>query len=112
MGGDIKIVKKEGPGTLLRFYLLFGQPVDNESETPRLSVPAELENTKVRILVLTRRTYLALPFLDSRLDYMFFWIASRLQFPIARISLDQYGNNQCVFCVAGTTCNERRRGKR
>lgn len=49
MGGDIKIVKKEGPGTLLRFYLLFGQPVDSEPDTPRLSVPAELENAKVRI---------------------------------------------------------------
>lgn len=47
MGGDIKIVKKEGPGTLLRFYLLFGQPVDCEPDTPRLSVPAELEDAKV-----------------------------------------------------------------
>ncbi|XP_073390003.1 histidine kinase 1 isoform X3 [Physcomitrium patens] len=47
MGGDIKIVKKEGPGTLLRFYLLFNQPVDSEPETPRPAVPAGLKNTKV-----------------------------------------------------------------
>lgn len=50
MGGDIKIVKKEGPGTLVRFFLLFGQPTDSEPETPRLSVPAELSNAKVRAL--------------------------------------------------------------
>ncbi|KAG0573831.1 hypothetical protein KC19_VG213200 [Ceratodon purpureus] len=47
MGGDIKIVKKEGPGTLLRFYLLFGQPHDSEPDAPRLSLPAELDNAKV-----------------------------------------------------------------
>jgi hypothetical protein len=41
MGGDIKIVKKEGPGTLLRFYLMFGQPHDSEPDTPRISLPAE-----------------------------------------------------------------------
>ncbi|KAG0594307.1 hypothetical protein M758_UG065200 [Ceratodon purpureus] len=47
MGGDIKIVKKEGPGTLLRFYLMFGQPHDSEPDTPRMSLPAELDNAKV-----------------------------------------------------------------
>lgn len=47
MGGDIKIVKKEGPGTLLRLYLVVGQPVDSEPEMPRMSVPFELENAKV-----------------------------------------------------------------
>ena len=52
MGGDIKIVKKEGPGTLLRFYLVFGQPGETELETPRVSLPAELENAKVRIIIL------------------------------------------------------------
>lgn len=51
MGGDIKIVKKDGPGTLVRFFLLFGQPTDSEPETPRLSVPAELANAKVRNLI-------------------------------------------------------------
>lgn len=51
MGGDIKIVKKEGPGTLLRFYLLFNQPVDSEPETPRPAVPAGLKNTKVGLSI-------------------------------------------------------------
>lgn len=51
MGGDIKIVKKEGHGTLLRFYLLFGQPHDSElPDTPRVSLLAELDNANVRIL--------------------------------------------------------------
>lgn len=56
MGGDIKIVKKEGPGTLLRLYLMFGQPVDSEPDTPRLSLPPELEDAKVSLAVLHDQT--------------------------------------------------------
>lgn len=47
MAGDIKVVKKHGPGTLLRFYLVFGTPSEAEPDMPRLSLPAELENAKV-----------------------------------------------------------------
>lgn len=28
MGGEIKVVKKDGPGTLMRLYLLLKAPVD------------------------------------------------------------------------------------
>lgn len=28
MGGEIKVVKKDGPGTLMRLYLLLSAPVD------------------------------------------------------------------------------------
>lgn len=28
MGGEIKVVKKEGPGTLMRLYLLLSTPMD------------------------------------------------------------------------------------
>lgn len=28
MGGEIKVVKKEGPGTLMRLYLCLSAPVD------------------------------------------------------------------------------------
>ena len=30
MGGEIKVVKKEGPGTLMRLYLLLSTPMDEQ----------------------------------------------------------------------------------
>ena len=51
MEGDIKVVKKQGPGTLLRFYLVFGTPSEAEPDTPRYSLPVELENAKVYISI-------------------------------------------------------------
>ena len=36
MGGEIKVVKKEGTGTLMRFYLLLSAPGDAKEQYCRL----------------------------------------------------------------------------
>lgn len=65
MEGDIKVVKKQGPGTLLRFYLVFGTPTEAEPDTPRLSLPVELENAKVYISILENHQQNSLDILSS-----------------------------------------------
>lgn len=36
MGGEIRVVKKNGPGTLMRLYLLLGTPVDTPQDNYKL----------------------------------------------------------------------------
>jgi hypothetical protein len=72
MEGDIKVVKKQGPGTLLRFYLVFGTPSEAEPDTPRLSLPVELENAKVYISILENHQQNSLDSLSSN-----YWLVSQ-----------------------------------
>lgn len=65
MEGDIKVVKKQGPGTLLRFYLVFGTPSEAEADTLRLSLPVELENAKVHISIFENHQQTSLHSLGS-----------------------------------------------
>eukprot|EP01018_Ginkgo_biloba_P016605 Gb_09571 [translate_table: standard] len=48
MGGQIKVVRKEGPGTLMRLYLVFGVPAENSGQLSRhIRIEFEKENSMV-----------------------------------------------------------------
>lgn len=49
MGGQIKVVQKEGPGTLMRLYLVFGTPSENSGQ---LSQHIQIEFDKEKLMVL------------------------------------------------------------
>lgn len=38
MGGEIKVVKKNGPGTLMRLFLLLSTPADGVEQQGRIDV--------------------------------------------------------------------------
>ena len=55
MGGEIKVVKKEGPGTLMRLYLLLSTPMDATEQHYRVDYT---ENDLVVSRIITFGKYL------------------------------------------------------
>lgn len=53
MGGEIKVVKKNGPGTLMRLYLLLGAPEDGTGDHCQLKLAEnDLTVSKVNFPIL------------------------------------------------------------
>lgn len=48
MGGEIKIIKKNGPGTLMRMYLLLNAPVDGRE--PNYLLDYAKDSITVRVI--------------------------------------------------------------
>lgn len=50
MGGEIKVVKKNGPGTLMQLYLLLNAPADGTREHCSLKFPGHNLTVSATIL--------------------------------------------------------------
>jgi hypothetical protein len=62
MGGQIKVVQKEGPGTLMRLYLVFGTPSEISGQ---LSQHIQIEFDTQKLMVFS---WITLPFILLSMD--------------------------------------------